>query len=106
MSDFYEELDRKKFLFVVFQKQKWSKDILLKKVQFWNFPANDLGITNISQKLRTTLSHTSGLMVEIVEIHRLRLKVLNRLNDLSGLTQNISKRWLKIINLINSQFSI
>lgn len=42
MSDFHSQLETKKFLFVVFQKQKNMKDITLKKVAFWNFPMNDL----------------------------------------------------------------
>jgi DNA mismatch repair protein MutH len=43
MSDFHAQLESKKFLFVVFQKQKNSENIILKKVKFWNFPASDLG---------------------------------------------------------------
>lgn len=42
MSDFHSELETNKFLFVVFQKIKGSKDIILKKIQFWNFPMKDL----------------------------------------------------------------
>jgi DNA mismatch repair protein MutH len=42
MCDFYAQLETKKFLFVVFQKQKNSKEIVLKKVQFWNFPMKDI----------------------------------------------------------------
>lgn len=42
LASFHEELDRRKFLFVVFQKQKWTKDIILKKIKFWNFPMQDL----------------------------------------------------------------
>lgn len=42
MSDFHMELESRKFLFVVFQKQKGLNDIFLKKIQFWNFPMEDL----------------------------------------------------------------
>lgn len=42
MSDFHLQLETKKFLFVVFQKQKGSEDIVLKKTAFWNFPMKDI----------------------------------------------------------------
>ncbi len=42
MSDFHAQLESRKFLFVVFQKQKDSDDIVLKKIIFWNFPMKDL----------------------------------------------------------------
>lgn len=42
MSDFHSQLETKKFLFIVFQKQKKSEDILLKKILFWNFPMKDI----------------------------------------------------------------
>ncbi len=42
MSDFYAQLETKKFLFVVFQKQKNSKEVILKKIKFWNFPMKDI----------------------------------------------------------------
>lgn len=42
IADFHELLESKKFLFVVFQKIKGSKEIVLKKVMFWNFPMEDL----------------------------------------------------------------
>lgn len=42
MSDFYAQLETKKFLFVVFQKQKDEAEVILKKVQFWNFPMDDM----------------------------------------------------------------
>lgn len=42
MSAFHAELETKKFLFVVFQKQKRSDDIVLRKVLFWNFPMQDI----------------------------------------------------------------
>lgn len=42
MSDFHAALEMKKFLFVVFQKNKGSDDIVLKKAVFWNFPMADL----------------------------------------------------------------
>ncbi|MCF6276356.1 MAG: hypothetical protein L3J07_00760 [Candidatus Magasanikbacteria bacterium] len=42
MSDLYELLETKKFLFVVFQKQKDSKEIIFRKIKFWNFPMKDL----------------------------------------------------------------
>lgn len=47
MSDFYEILEKKKFLFVVFQKIKNSDDIILKKIKFWNFPVKDLSEVEI-----------------------------------------------------------
>jgi DNA mismatch repair protein MutH len=43
MADFYLQLETKKFLFVIFQKQKDSKNIVLKKTMFWNFPMKDIG---------------------------------------------------------------
>ncbi len=42
MADFHLQLETKKFLFVIFQKQKNSNDIILKKIVFWNFPMKDL----------------------------------------------------------------
>ena len=42
MSDFHLQLETKKFLFVVFQKQKGSSDIILRKILFWNFPMKDI----------------------------------------------------------------
>ncbi|MCC7004610.1 DNA mismatch repair protein [Candidatus Nomurabacteria bacterium] len=42
MADFHAQLETKKFLFVVFQKQKDSEDIILKKTMFWNFPMKDI----------------------------------------------------------------
>jgi DNA mismatch repair protein MutH len=42
LASFHEELDRRKFLFVVFQKQKWTKDVILRRIKFWNFPLQDL----------------------------------------------------------------
>jgi DNA mismatch repair endonuclease MutH len=43
MADFHFQLETKKFLFVVFQKQKGSDRIKLKKTLFWNFPMKDIG---------------------------------------------------------------
>lgn len=43
MADFHLQLETKKFLFVIFQKQKESEDIVLKKTMFWNFPMKDIG---------------------------------------------------------------
>lgn len=43
MADFHLQLETKKFLFVIFQKQKKSKNIILKKIMFWNFPMSDIG---------------------------------------------------------------
>lgn len=40
-SELYEQLTTKRFLFVVFRKQKGGGDIL-EKVRFWNFPMNDI----------------------------------------------------------------
>lgn len=42
MADFHLQLETKKFLFVVFQKQKGNKNIILKKTMFWNFPMKDI----------------------------------------------------------------
>jgi len=42
MSDFYAQLETKRFLFVIFQKQKDGDGIVLKKVMFWNFPMSDI----------------------------------------------------------------
>lgn len=43
MSDFHAQLETKKFLFVVFQKQKDLESIVLNKAFFWNFPIKDIG---------------------------------------------------------------
>lgn len=43
MADFHLQLETKKFLFVVFQKQKGGSDIILRKTMFWNFPMKDIG---------------------------------------------------------------
>src|SRR3989344_1734785 len=42
MADFHLQLETKKFLFVVFQKQKNNQDIILRKTVFWNFPMQDI----------------------------------------------------------------
>lgn len=42
MADFHLQLETKKFLFVVFQKTKGGKEIVLKKTIFWNFPMKDI----------------------------------------------------------------
>ena len=42
MADFHLQLETKKFLFVVFQKQKGGENIVLKKTTFWNFPMRDI----------------------------------------------------------------
>lgn len=42
MADFHLQLETKKFLFVVFQKQKGSSHIILKKTMFWNFSMKDI----------------------------------------------------------------
>ncbi|MGB8816105.1 MAG: Sau3AI family type II restriction endonuclease [Minisyncoccia bacterium] len=42
MADFHLQLETKKFLFVIFQKQKNSNNIILKKTMFWNFPMKDI----------------------------------------------------------------
>lgn len=43
MADFHLQLETKKFLLIVFQKQKDSERIILRKVLFWNFPMEDIG---------------------------------------------------------------
>ncbi len=51
MADFHLQLETKKFLFVVFQKQKDNDDIVLKKTMFWNFPMKDIAeAENVWQK--------------------------------------------------------
>lgn len=40
-SELYEQLTTKRFLFIVFRKQKNGDDIL-EKVRFWNFPMEDI----------------------------------------------------------------
>jgi len=40
-SELYEQLTTKRFLFVIFRKQKGDDDIL-EKVRFWNFPMRDI----------------------------------------------------------------
>ncbi len=42
MADFHLQLETKKFLFIIFQKQKDSEEIVLKKTMFWNFPMKDI----------------------------------------------------------------
>lgn len=42
MADFHLQLETKKFLFVIFQKQKDSDKITLSKTMFWNFPMTDI----------------------------------------------------------------
>ena len=42
MSDLHFQLETKKFLFIVFQKQKDKKEIVLRKTMFWNFPMKDI----------------------------------------------------------------
>ncbi|MEX2411754.1 MAG: Sau3AI family type II restriction endonuclease [Candidatus Paceibacterota bacterium] len=42
MSEFHAQLETKRFLFAVFQKQKNSKEIIFKKFVFWNFPMKDM----------------------------------------------------------------
>lgn len=42
MTDFHLQLETKKFLFIVFQKQKQTNDIVLIKTMFWNFPMKDI----------------------------------------------------------------
>lgn len=42
MADFHLQLETKKFLFIIFQKQKGSEEIILKKIMFWNFPMKDI----------------------------------------------------------------
>lgn len=42
MSEFHAQLETKKFLFVVFQKVKGKKEIVLRKTMFWNFPMKDI----------------------------------------------------------------
>ncbi len=42
MADFHAQLEMKKFLFVVFQKEEGSEKIILKKIKFWNFPMKDI----------------------------------------------------------------
>lgn len=51
MADFHLQLETKKFLFVIFQKQKGSEGIILKKTMFWNFPMKDIAeAENVWQK--------------------------------------------------------
>ena len=51
MADLHLQLETKKFLFVVFQKQESSDDIILRKTMFWNFPMKDIGeAENVWQK--------------------------------------------------------
>ena len=51
MSDFHLQLETKKFLFVIFQKQKGGEDIVLRKIMFWNFPMQDIDeAENVWQK--------------------------------------------------------
>lgn len=51
MSDFHLQLETKKFLFVIFQKQEDSENIILRKIMFWNFPMQDIGeAENVWQK--------------------------------------------------------
>ena len=51
MADFHLQLETKKFLFIIFQKQKGSEEIILKKTMFWNFPMKDIAeVESVWQK--------------------------------------------------------
>ena len=51
MADFHLQLETKKFLFIIFQKQKDSEEIILKKIMFWNFPMKDIAeVESVWQK--------------------------------------------------------
>lgn len=58
MADLHIQLETRKFLFVVFQKQDNSKEIILKKTMFWNFPMQDI------DKARDVWEKTIGLINE------------------------------------------
>ncbi len=44
MADLHEQLETKKFLFVVFRKVKNSKQVVFEKYLFWNFPSSDMAL--------------------------------------------------------------
>ena len=42
MSAFHAQLETRKFLFVVFQKEEGGDEVILRRIRFWNFPMADL----------------------------------------------------------------
>ncbi|MCW9054421.1 MAG: Sau3AI family type II restriction endonuclease [Candidatus Pacebacteria bacterium] len=83
MSDFHAQLEEKKFLFVVFQKQEESDEIILQKTMFWNFPAEDMG------KARETWEKTIELLNEGKIIKKVPQKADGRIyNHFPGSTFN------------------
>ncbi len=58
MADLHIQLETRKFLFVVFQKQENSEGIILRKTMFWNFPMQDI------EKARDVWEKTIDLITE------------------------------------------
>ncbi len=65
MSDFHLQLETKKFLFVVFQKQENSTEIILKKTMFWNFPMQDIDKAKAVWEQTITLINEGKIVREI-----------------------------------------
>lgn len=67
MADFHLQLETKKFLFVVFQKQGNSNEIVLKKTLFWNFPMEDIDKAKAVWKKTQDLLDEGKVIKEIVK---------------------------------------
>ncbi|QQR64759.1 DNA mismatch repair protein [Candidatus Kaiserbacteria bacterium] len=65
MSDFHLQLETKKFLFVVFQKQENTDDIVLRKTMFWNFPMQDIDKAKEVWEMTITLINEGKIVREI-----------------------------------------
>lgn len=65
MSDFHLQLETKKFLFVIFQKQKNTDEIVLRKTMFWNFPMQDIDKAKEVWEQTITLINEGKIVREI-----------------------------------------
>lgn len=65
MADLHLQLETKKFLFVVFQKQKNSADIILRKTFFWNFPMKDIDIVKNAWEKTINLINEGKIVREV-----------------------------------------
>lgn len=69
MADFHLQLETKKFLFVIFKKQENSKDIILQKTMFWNFPMKDISkVKDVWDKTIELINE--GKIVKKIEIQK------------------------------------
>lgn len=84
-ASFHSELETKRFLFFVFQKEKNGNSVVLKKVLFWNFPMEDIG------KAKDVWAETIELVKKgriVKEIKRLKSGKLKRITYFPGTTYN------------------